>query len=533
MPMMHRTTDIAPAVSARQAERPEPAAQPVADAADMMRGCPVSFAGGGAGGADLRAQAALVRQMTERAPVAAGRLMRSLQRDYGNRYVQRMLTRQADATTGVVQAQHEEEEEPIQARSIAGKPLQRKIVMATGGTPAWQEMRAADRRAFLTRHASTWGRRADRQLAARIAEDLAATGDDLRFDNEAELAREIRKRIVTSSVMVEAQMPASGVTGFAYPFRGAARYYGPRVNYDARDYWQPSVPDNYALRRDRARQQRMDAVGQDNDKAAVYGDPTKPYRFTLTTLGRRNPYTALVSLFNPQPVHKKSLIHCDYFVTLVHYRSFADALTPSEFNRRVQAGTIPMVLKWDGFDDIEASTATAAGTHLQMVIPTRRNDLVIGDHVYFFNHKAYDVLIQGVGGVWRLENAILVDRLRGVDYFLGHGSGYETEGGIKRKLLREYNNHVAQARQIIAATERGSARSRADARTRLARMFPTLVKRGNVYYLVGVNRVGVAINEPLRFLTEADIPGLYSPDTYVSAANPGTFYIVRRPVESR
>lgn len=468
----------------------------------------------------------------EVAPAAAVCVMRALQRYCGNRSLQRLLKLQVgerlNEGTG-----HDPATRVTEPQAMAVRSLQRKIVMATGGIPPWQELKPADRRSFLTRHAARWGNRADRGLAARIAEDLAATSDDLKFDSEAELATEIRKRIVTSDVMVQSQMPDSGVTAFAYPFRGGARYYGPRVNYEARDYWQPRVPDDYALRRDPARRQKMDDVGQDNDKAAVYGDPSKPYQFTLTATGKKDPHKALVSLFSPQPVHKKSLIHCDYFVTLVHYRSFADALTPAEFNRRVQAGTIPMVLKWNGFDDIEASTAPARGTHLQETVPTRRDDLVIGDHVYFFNHKAYDVLIHGVGGVWRLENAILVDRLKGVDYFLGHGSGYETEGGIKRKLLREYNRHVTQARQIIAATEKGSAKSRADARARLARMFPTLVKRGNAYYLVGVNRVGVSVDELLRPLTENEIPGLYDPDTYVDAAKPGTFYKVRRPVESR
>ncbi|MGH3923442.1 MAG: hypothetical protein ACRDTT_11350 [Pseudonocardiaceae bacterium] len=48
-------------------------------------------------------------------------------------------------------------------------------------------------------------------------------------------------------------------------------------------------------------------------------------------------------------------------------------------------------------------------------------DFVIGDHVVFYNHPMYDALIRGVGGVWRLENAILVDRQGSTDLFQGYG----------------------------------------------------------------------------------------------------------------
>ncbi|MGH3815787.1 MAG: hypothetical protein ACRDUV_25620 [Pseudonocardiaceae bacterium] len=75
---------------------------------------------------------------------------------------------------------------------------------------------------------------------------------------------------------------------------------------------------------------------------------------------------------------------------------------------------------------------------------------MIGDHVVFYNHPMYDALIRGVGGVWRLENAILVDRQGSTDLFQGHG--YTTS--VTKQHMFE-----SMRRQITITSRRSRATS--------------------------------------------------------------------------
>jgi hypothetical protein len=188
------------------------------------------------------------------------------------------------------------------------------------------------------------------------------------------------------------------------------------------------------------------------------GPCTGPYSFRLTPAGRANPYEALVRLFDPQPPHRRTLIHCDYLISVIQFRVFAESITAAEFNRRVAAGTTPMVLWAHGFSDIShvpnRRTGTEPGpeaTSLQEVYPPTEADLVIGDHVQFWNHPAYDLLIGDDGGVWRMENVILVGRRSGQDEFEGHGSGRLTALGMRQRLAAAFN---AQVDEVLAAVAR-------------------------------------------------------------------------------
>ena len=50
-----------------------------------------------------------------------------------------------------------------------------------------------------------------------------------------------------------------------------------------------------------------------------------------------------------------------------------------------------------------------------------REDLIIGDHVIFWNHLAFDGLNERQYSPWRLENAVLIDKTETEeDLFEGH-----------------------------------------------------------------------------------------------------------------
>jgi len=91
---------------------------------------------------------------------------------------------------------------------------------------------------------------ADVSQAQSIMDDMAAAGDVFDFANDKELELEIVKRSSTVKHMEESQANFATRGAFAYPFSESnqTELYGPRVNYAAREYWQPPVSDNYADR---------------------------------------------------------------------------------------------------------------------------------------------------------------------------------------------------------------------------------------------------------------------------------------------
>ena len=241
-----------------------------------------------------------------------------------------------------------------------------------------------------------------------------------------------------------------------------------------------------------------------------------------------------MKLFVPQPAHRRSLIHCDYLISLVHFRSFAATLGQAEFNRRVNLnGPDKMVLRFDLFTELQTDPSVVGPpgllASLQLVRPADEFDFVVGDHVYFFNHAAYGALNENIGNAWRLENALLIDRLGGSnddrtvgqDVFLGHGSGRKTSHQMKAKLAEEYNDVVAMAQPIARRVDSGDPA----ASTEMTERFPNVHKVGAEWRVQGDGFAGPADIE-LRRIQPDEVIGPKDPD------NPGLMYPVRRPMES-
>jgi hypothetical protein len=182
----------------------------------------------------------------------------------------------------------------------------------------------------------------------------------------------------------------------------------------------------------------------------------------------------------------------------------------------VKEGTVKIYLWNFGFKYItEHRGRPKAATSLQWVLPRRREDLIIGDHVYFYNHPAYDVLIRGVGGVWRLENAILVDQRGGVDRFQGHGySGAVTEDKMKNDMRRHFVKRVKTVRKLIDQLKSPSSRVRNRAQKELRR-YRGVVKSGGEYRIKGTafpKSHKIKVDEPLQVPPIEQFPGLYHPN---------------------
>jgi hypothetical protein len=372
---------------------------------------------------------------------------------------------------------------------------------------------------------------------------MASADDAFDFKDDAELETEITKRISTVQHMEESQTTSEKVPGdkrsaFGYPFTGASRLYGPRVNYAAREYWDPPPPDSYAIRNDKAKNDAMSKLSR-HEKCTIYGDQCSGYSFKLTAKGKTDPYNAIAYLFAKQAPHKRTLIHCDYLLSLVNFMSFADSIGAVEFNKRVIAyGTDKIILRYNAFEDLQTefyetvagiSTKRTGLGSLQTVAPTHENDLVIGDHVVFFNHLGYDLLNKRIGNAWRLENAILISKnKKGQDIFLGHGSGQKTDADMSAKLAEEFNDVAKIALALIDKTKSKNPKVQSTAKADLAAKFPFVVPVGSEWHIKGLAELCTTkfIDEKLHLINPAEVIGPHNP------CDTSKMYNVRRPVES-
>lgn len=399
------------------------------------------------------------------------------------------------------------------------------------------EIHMKDRLAFLKAHKWT-----NPALAASVMEEMAAAGDLFDFADESELKTEIDKRLSTVRHMEESQIPGDKWKAFGYPFTGASALYGPRVNYAAREYWVPAVPDNYAVRKDKAKNKELQSKPRD-ERCIVYGDPCGDYGWKLSAKGQKNAYHAIALLFVPQLPHKRTLIHCDYLVSLVNFMSLADSLGPIEFNKRVAAfGADKLYLQWNAFKDLHVETFERTSTgefgatkkkglgSTQSVRPSSEADLVIGDHVKFFNHMTYDLINEKIGNAWRLENAVFVARSHGKDVFLGHGSGHKTDGEMREKLAQEFNKVAGEALGLVAMTKSSKMKTVDAGAKGLFAKFPNVHPAGKEWHIQGTLDLPGGctrkLDEKLTKIKPSEVLGLRDP------CDPTKMYPVERPIES-
>ncbi len=380
----------------------------------------------------------------------------------------------------------------------------------------------------------------ERQFARKILIDvLAVKGSRQDFADEDELAVEISKRMRTSNLMQESQTFAA----FGYPescnqvdcpnqcigskdkspgeegYVPANIHVNARVNKDAEDYWVKRT------------------------------DPELYYMFNLSPDGWKNPYRALEKLFTPQDsICEKTLIHCDYLTTVIHQRAFAESIGTDVYNERVRGGEIFMNLSYWGFQDVlmpgggERSRAGGpSAVSLQSMRPASEDDLVIGDHVIFWNHLAYDALTASPdwAGPWRLENALLVDKddSTGENLYEGHGAPEVNDRVVKgnkrlvmKDLVKAYNGVANAAVDLTEQVDGGDLAAKA----KLDKQFPRVVSEGPRNWVIKELDVRENASRPTRSYPLRPLSGVDDPDL-VGLQDPNDRSVmgwVKRPIES-
>jgi uncharacterized protein DUF4157 len=291
---------------------------------------------------------------------------------------------------------------------------------------------------------------ADAPTAKAILDDIFDVKQgQLDFANFSELHDEVFKRMRTAQLLKESQgKNAAGETGFDYPENVTA-------NHHCAEFY-PPAPGTVG----NIQNARVNKAARRFWTSAIF-TPDYVYYFELTPDGRNNGFEALTSLFTPQhSICDQTLIHCDYLITVVEFRAYAEGLGSARFNSLVKSGAISMVLTYTGFpkDDPVRAAKSPKAFGYQWTVPASKEDLIIGDHVMFFNHLAFDGLNETVLSPWRLENAILVDKnAEGKDLFEGHGEGPDTEHDMLKALANAYNELARPAREFAMRVDAGSA----------------------------------------------------------------------------
>lgn len=324
------------------------------------------------------------------------------------------------------------------------------------------------------------------------------TKRELGYGSTTVLVQDVRQRILVALYMRATQqgtiVDKAVAKGFSYPDREGDGTKGTpaQVNKDARGYWGPRKG------------------GKDD------------YYFELSDSGKSNGYKAITSLFTPQVDPKdRTLIHCDYLVSLIEYRAWAETIGIEAFNKNVGYGNIPLVLKFDGFAELAkeikvSDDKVATATHpLEKVTLTNESDLVVGDHVVFYNHPTYDALTKGDPDVWKLENAVVVGTSKGSLLFQGHG--YPTpvpKGMLMAAMCAKYNLHVDRARSLINAEKSAKGQTaRHSANESRITKYPNVVKKASGgWEVLGRSSVTDRVeSRDLGYLTPETAPGLHHP----------------------
>jgi len=362
---------------------------------------------------------------------------------------------------------------------------------------------------------------AERPQAMKVLDDLCAVASPpLTFSTDQQLRADIVERMRIGQLMEQSQ--TSG--GFAYPESsgGCPGFTGnsladARVNLAAREYWNGPILETRAVIKNRH------------------------YYFELTEKGKQNAYNAMKLLFTRQDdICNKTLIHCDSLITLIKIIAYAESIGVKTFNDKVKGGALGIWLTYDGLSAVEGDkTPTAITTSFTSVTPANEDDLVIGDHVVFWNHQAYDAITTNFPGPWRLENAILVDKdPAGADLFEGHGAptvGGAVKPGVKKdvhtELLNAYMPNVKNAIQITKRIDSGDASAPGELNAKYPMVFKSLDTK---WYIKELDR-NIQEGRPhqsyeLREITDPldpEIIGLRNP------YDPSKMDSVERPVESQ
>lgn len=181
-----------------------------------------------------------------------------------------------------------------------------------------------------------------------------------------------------------------------------------------------------------------------------------PYTFFLKHAPppKADPALAIERLFIPsKDFRARNLLFCDHVIHILHL----EALLFSKKKRSPSISFLTDLVNVNspgwvrihyGFQDQKGPSFLAGDrdTTFFQFLRVRQGELQIGDHLIVYNHPAYDKAT--VGGVWKLENAVVVQVYPGL-ILQGHGTNPSTLATMKQQMIFLFNRELERLRQRV------------------------------------------------------------------------------------
>jgi len=185
------------------------------------------------------------------------------------------------------------------------------------------------------------------------------------------------------------------------------------------------------------------------------GGANKDYTFFLkyNPAPTADPVQAIEQLFTPSSDFKaRNLLFCDHVIHTLHLEALLFAQkkrspSPAWLTNLVNAKPpgwlrikVPFTVLADKF--LAGKNEPTFFEYLRI----HKSQLQIADHLIVYNHPAYEKAT--VGGVWRLENAIVVQVYPEL-LLQGHGTNPLTLDTMKQQMIGLFNNELERLRQHV------------------------------------------------------------------------------------
>lgn len=165
-----------------------------------------------------------------------------------------------------------------------------------------------------------------------------------------------------------------------------------------------------------------------------------------------DPVQAIEQLFTPSKDFKaRNLLFCDHVIHVLHLESLLFSKKKRDpstiwFSDAVRVNAPGWVRIDFGFQNGTNFLASDKDTTFFQALRIAHHELQIADHLIVYNHPAYDK--SSVGGVWRLENAVVVQVYPGL-LLQGHGTNPLTFATMKQTMIGLFNNELERLRQRV------------------------------------------------------------------------------------
>lgn len=182
--------------------------------------------------------------------------------------------------------------------------------------------------------------------------------------------------------------------------------------------------------------------------------PADAYAFFFKSPSVNDPVQALEGLFTPSPDYKsRNLLFCDHVIHILHMEALLFSKKKrspdtSWLNSFIGAAGSKMRIYipiWPGGPVFSGASGDTTFFEFKRV---KVNSLQIGDHLIVYNHPAYDKAT--VGGVWRLENALVVSVYPKI-LLQGHGTHPLSFGQMKSIVVGLFKGEIAKLREKVEA----------------------------------------------------------------------------------